>query len=379
MKKLLILIFSIFLSQFAFACHSSKLTLVSGPTAIGGGQYSTTVQVCIGQTANWGGTQNFTLTLAGATYVSFLPATITNNYNAYTAATCAGPNCFMNTCGAITATATGTIAPATVVTYNTTSSVPAGYPIVPDDNETCGANAVAFCFNFTFVSLGYPTSITLGGNLERLYPKVCRTTCGFPLNANASCNGAPEPDETILFSVLPIELLSFSGEPYEGYNLLKWVTATETNNDYFSIERSIDGINFENIGIVNGAGNSSQTLHYSLIDDYPEPNVNYYRLKQVDFNGQFDFSNIIAVDNKKATSTKIYPNPTNGNVMIFVSGIDGSRSEIHIKNVLGQELDYVTVENNQETELNTSTYAKGIYFIEITNYGKSIRQKLMKN
>src|SRR5688500_8868979 len=79
------------------ACHSSNLTLISGPTAIGGGQYSTTVNVCIGQTANWGGTQDFTLTVGGTTYVSFSPATITNNYNAYTTAGCAGPNCFMGT------------------------------------------------------------------------------------------------------------------------------------------------------------------------------------------------------------------------------------------------------------------------------------------
>ncbi len=206
MKKILLLLITL-ISINTFGCHSTLITVVSNPTPIGGGKYTTTIQTCFGQytAGNWGGTQSFTFTITGTTFVSFAPATITNNYFAYTGATCAGPNCFMNTCAAVSATATGTLTSTTVVTYNTTSSVPAGFPIVPDDNESCVGCPVSFCFNFTFITNGYPTSITLGGNIEEQEPKVCRTICGFPLNyAGGPCNGTFDSDMTLAFSSLSL-------------------------------------------------------------------------------------------------------------------------------------------------------------------------------
>lgn len=101
-------------------------------------------------------------------------------------------------------------------------------------------------------------------------------------------------------SILPIELYSFNGHNNENVNELYWVTETEINNDYFTVERSMDGINFVSVADVAGAGNSNSLLDYQLTDYNPYTGINYYRLKQTDFNGSFSYSDLIAIEvNKK--------------------------------------------------------------------------------
>lgn len=103
---------------------------------------------------------------------------------------------------------------------------------------------------------------------------------------------------------LPIELLNFDGEFKNGANRLSWTCATEKNNDYFSLERSIDGVTFNEIATIDGAGNSTQQTSYSFDDRiFIKDTVNYYRLKQVDFNGNFEYFHIVAIENDSQTST----------------------------------------------------------------------------
>lgn len=83
---------------------------------------------------------------------------------------------------------------------------------------------------------------------------------------------------------------------------LKWSTATETNNDYFLIERSKDGIEFESIINVDGAGFSTKKLTYSTSDNNPLSGLSFYRLKQVDFDGQFSNSEIVSVELRNLAS-----------------------------------------------------------------------------
>lgn len=108
---------------------------------------------------------------------------------------------------------------------------------------------------------------------------------------------------------LPIEIVSFEARKNEGYNTLTWVTATETNNDYFTLERSIDGFNWVEIATVDGAGTVSTPSFYEYKDyEFTEDTVNYYRLKQTDFNGLFEYFQIVYVSNfgiqKKGTLLK---------------------------------------------------------------------------
>jgi hypothetical protein len=104
---------------------------------------------------------------------------------------------------------------------------------------------------------------------------------------------------------LPIELVSFTGYTYKGENILKWVTATESNNDFFTIEHSYDGMNWQEIKKVYGAGTSNIRKEYSAYVNQPEKTVNYYRLKQTDFDGQDKKFKSIVVDNTPSSESKV--------------------------------------------------------------------------
>jgi hypothetical protein len=98
---------------------------------------------------------------------------------------------------------------------------------------------------------------------------------------------------------LPIELLSFIGKNITNYNNIEWVTASEINNDYFKLERSVDGENWEIINIQSGVGTSNQNNYYSCRDYDFRNVVNYYRLSQTDFDGTREYFNPISIDNRK--------------------------------------------------------------------------------
>ena len=103
--------------------------------------------------------------------------------------------------------------------------------------------------------------------------------------------------ELIEIFPLPIELISFEGVNIEGYNLLTWSSASEHNNDYYLLERSTDGIDWSVIKNQQGAGNSSIKIDYSFRDFTYEPTINYYRLSQVDFDGNSETFKMIAINN----------------------------------------------------------------------------------
>jgi len=98
--------------------------------------------------------------------------------------------------------------------------------------------------------------------------------------------------------VLPIELVKFDGKYYDKANNLSWITALEINNDYFVVERSEDGLNWLEVGKIDGSGTSQQLKNYSFKDKNFSNTVNYYRLTQVDYNGESTKSNIIVIDNR---------------------------------------------------------------------------------
>jgi len=166
-------------------------------------------------------------------------------------------------------------------------------------------------------------------------------------------------------SPLPIELLNFSGKCDGNATTLKWSTATETNNDFFTIERSIDGINYEILGAVNGAGNSLQILNYSYIDVTPFVGTSYYRLKQTDFDGQFEYSEIIAVQcNNEMLEVMVYPNPVT-NELTIETPANNESVNFEIINSMGAVIYYGSF--IQKTTVQTSGFAAGIYVIKFAN------------
>ena len=147
------------------------------------------------------------------------------------------------------------------------------------------------------------------------------TTTGTVVNsASVTTYGAFALASTTSANPLPVEMISFDAKAIGSAVVVNWSTATEKNNDYFEVERSADGVDFENIQIVNGAGNSNSVIDYSFIDATPFPGVSYYRIKQVDFNGAFTHSDIRAVkmtNNNSSEAISVFPNPINGNSLRF--------------------------------------------------------------
>ncbi|MFN0188463.1 MAG: T9SS type A sorting domain-containing protein [Bacteroidia bacterium] len=172
-------------------------------------------------------------------------------------------------------------------------------------------------------------------------------------------------------SPLPIVLLSFSFTcNEENKTVLEWTTASEKNNDFFYIERSADGITFEEIGKEKGAGNSNQQLSYSWVDEYPSRFNKYYRLKQVDYDGSFSYSPTIAtLCYGENFSFRVWPNPTNGILTVLFQGNTQDASIIRIVDGYGKLVIEKPVTEDQSTELiiDLKNEAPGTYFIYLTS------------
>lgn len=171
---------------------------------------------------------------------------------------------------------------------------------------------------------------------------------------------------------LPVELLSFDAKPNGNIVEVKWSTASEFNSDYFMVQHSPDGINFQNAGKVNASGNSTTIKNYSSADYEPYGGVSYYRLKQVDNDGKFTFSNVVSVEMNSADEISVYPNPSSGSFTIY--GFN-SPSQIKITNVLGEIIFETSLSNKKETiSLNA---AGGIYILTAVSPGKIFEKKII--
>ena len=143
-----------------------------------------------------------------------------------------------------------------------------------------------------------------------------------------------------LCSTLPIELLNFDAHLNGDKVDLKWITSTEINNDFFTIERSVNTKDWEEVVVVNGAGNSTQQIEYFETDYSPKSGISYYRLKQTDFDGNFTYSSIVPVtiENDKNNSLNVFPNPVE---MGGIVSLDFQDSEdevlVVLRDVTGKE------------------------------------------
>ena len=164
------------------------------------------------------------------------------------------------------------------------------------------------------VGAGFTANSTANSNI--IEDKHVLTTGSYSTTfTSASGNWIAQMATFISSSILlPIDLLSFTGQCNNSNIVLAWTTSSETNNDYFTIERSADGINWNEIGTVKSAGNSSINQNYSFTAGETTDAISYFRLKQTDIDGNFQYFNIIQVDNcnKVLTGVNIYPNPSNG-------------------------------------------------------------------
>jgi hypothetical protein len=165
-------------------------------------------------------------------------------------------------------------------------------------------------------------------------------------------------------SFLPVTLLNFSAEQENDHILLRWTTASEINNNYFTIEKSPDGFLWTAISTVRGAGNSSTTVHYESIDSNPLTGLSYYRLKQTDYDGTSEYFSPVSVPFNTANEIEIFPNPASGQVEVRDYSYEGI-SVIALYNALGKKMLLSSLKNHASTVLDVSELARGLYLLVI--------------
>ncbi len=182
-------------------------------------------------------------------------------------------------------------------------------------------------------------------------------------------------------TVLPIELISFKGFNQGSTNKLVWTTASEQNNDFFTIEQSADAIKFFPISIVKGAGNSSHLINYEGIDNSPLSEISYYRLKQTDFNGEYNYSAVIFIDNEKSEFeiVNLYNSIEEGVLEATMNCSGDCNINIELFDITGKKVFSSNIKSlgyDTEIIIPTSTLNQGIYLFKAFNGNKIISKKI---
>ena len=182
---------------------------------------------------------------------------------------------------------------------------------------------------------------------------------------------------------LPIELLSFTAKFADGVVETQWTTASEINNDYFTVERSSDGIHFTAIGLVRGAGNSTQLLNYSLFDENPYTGLIYYRLKQTDYDGTSTYSDIVPIKVKSGSLKLISVKCSSefNTIEIKAGFAGGEDASITILDLNGR----IVSTTNFRSEPRVLTLpvsvnlTEGVYFIRVIEGNDMVVKKVISN
>lgn len=185
---------------------------------------------------------------------------------------------------------------------------------------------------------------------------------------------------------LPIELISFTAKEVGRNVKLNWETATEINNDYFSLERSSDGQLFSELAIVDGAGSSSDNLQYQYMDHHPLDGVSYYRLKQTDFNGTFSYSNIVAIEQSQSEldfAIDFFPNPSNMGEAIILTILSEKNENLtleifDIHGRLCYSESVIASENNRVELPSTSFNSSGVYLLKMNSLSCNVSKIIIK-
>lgn len=231
-----------------------------------------------------------------------------------------------------------------------------------------GTDLAVFSFDFTS-SDGTPNfELVTGVDLP-----------GTVVNGDAAINAAAVAPNNrfrnfITNNTFPVEWLYFDAKPLNSSDIqLDWGTAREVNNSHFMVESSIDGTLFEAVGRVDGKGTTETEQKYGYIDQDVNTSVIYYRLKQVDLNGAYEYSEVVEVDFAKFPSIQgvkfdIYPSPTVDFVNVEAKGKLDRDFELRITDLLGRtiyegELDVIT----GNAKINVSKFSEGIYYVSLSD------------
>ncbi len=195
--------------------------------------------------------------------------------------------------------------------------------------------------------------------------------------------------DTTISMPVPVELCRFSAQVNDNNVILEWSTATESNNYGFEVQRSTNGTKFSQIGFVKGNDTTLSEKHYKFVDLNLTTGIYYYRLKQIDFNGDFEFSNTIKITIGVPDEFRLeqnYPNPFNPSTTISYHLPKSSQVELNIYNMYGQII-YKLVDDFQEACRYTVEWsgidetgkkvASGIYYYKIKALNSAMFRKML--
>ncbi|BDS14711.1 T9SS type A sorting domain-containing protein [Aureispira anguillae] len=225
-------------------------------------------------------------------------------------------------------------------------------------------NGTAFAWvneSFSFTATATTHTITFDG--------TSTSTCGLIIN-DVSLASAP--------NTLPIIVERFEVAIVNQTAQINWSTVTEINNAFFALEHSTNGLDWNLLDKVDGAGNSSLELDYALTHFNPVVGYNYYRLKQVDFDGKFTYSNVIVAEFKSAYNyPKITVSPNPVDHQLKLTGPFSERSSIRVFNAMGKEVSNAVIidQHPSYSSLNVAALKTGIYFLKTKNSVRKIQKQ----
>ncbi len=182
------------------------------------------------------------------------------------------------------------------------------------------------------------------------------------------------------FVILPVSLLRFEAKAIGNVADLRWTTTSELNNKEFEIQKTTDGINFITLATITGGGTTNSTTEYNFTDTKPSKGVNYYRLRQIDFDGKYAYSKIEAVkfEGDKLGTLAIYPNPVNDNLLNIEMPFDKNEKVlVTITDMLGKILYEKIISYNGISHVITSSFPTGVYVVTVIAETRTFKEKVV--
>jgi hypothetical protein len=265
---------------------------------------------------------------------------------------------------------------------------------------TCAGNTLWMDYTLynsgcSAIACGNISNLTVSGVGCNTQYEICETfeaACNFDngLTANNGTNKGIIPyaswpsSSPVTCSALPITLKSFNVDYEQPTNTvyIDWVTATETNNKLFTVEKSVDGVQWLTVATQQGAGTSSIQHNYSAVDDNPFAGVSYYRLKQTDLDGTATYFSVVPINVPATYHVSLFPNPTTGNMTLNYTSQSMDPVTVKITDLSGKVIaNYMINEVTQgenNFNVNTSSLRAGMYFMQVSNPQKTFYLKIVK-
>lgn len=239
--------------------------------------------------------------------------------------------------------------------------------VIKYESSSKTSNPVKVCYNTSINQLTMPAGSSMTTDN--------RESQQFSSGGNTDENN----DFGMWGGALPVEWLSIKGRWIPFGVEIKWATGSEDNNSHFVIERTHDGAHWEIIGETVGAGFSSSISRYTFIDENPYSDMNYYRVKQVDFDGQYDYSDVVMVHSsvaQKQFEVSVFPNPAKD--VVTVEWNKGDRnSKIVIIDINGKIIKQIDQTYNYSHTIDLTNIDTGIYFIQLVGANETITERLV--